>query len=308
MTPALLLSLLLAQNEPSPLEYSVSTEIMESLEPADFMFTAFEKGQTLYMGVDEANLRASAAADGAVLQTLMLGTPVRVVAVGARAKVGEYVNAWYQVAVVDAKAPKGAAPVSGWVFGNTLTPFRLEADLDGDGELEVATLVMSNEFKARVRVLEPGVKPPRRVSSVDVAVASTSYGMGQGGPATLTLVPAKKAGMSLLVVDSRPERCGDLVTSYVSYSGADGKKGVLGKAKLAMELGGLMDPPSESTFKVSFQPAAKRLQVVRTTVEDEDAEGNPKKSTERTLYQWQDGVFAEVKKPASPGAVSEVKP
>ncbi|RKG89864.1 SH3 domain-containing protein [Corallococcus terminator] len=308
MTPALLLSLLLAQNEPSPLEYSVSKESGATLAMEDFEFTAFEKGQSLYLGVDEANLRASAAADGAVLQTLMLGTPVRVVAVGARAKVGEYVNAWYQVAVVDAKAPKGAAPAMGWVFGNTLTPFRVEADLDGDGELEVATLVMSNEFKARVRVLEPGVKPPRRVSSVDVPVASTSYGMGQGGPATLTLVPAKKAGMALLVVDSRPERCGDLVTSYVSYAGADGKKGVLGKAKLALELGGLMDPPSESTFKVSFQPAAKRLQVARTTVEDEDAEGNPMKSTERTLYQWQDGVFAEVKKPASSGAVSDVKP
>ena len=294
MTSTLLLTLALAQAEPSLLEYSVSSETTESVPPEDFQVTAFEPGQTLYLGVDEANLRASAAADGAVVQTLMLGTRVRVVAAGTRAKVGEYVNAWYQVAVVDAKAPKGSAPVTGWVFGNTLTPFRFEADLDGDGELEVATVVMSNDFKARVRVLEPNVKPPRRVTSVDVSVASESYGSGKGGPAQVKLIAAKKAGMPLLQVDSMPERCGDFVTSYVSYTVPEKKKGVLGKAKLALELGGLSDPPTIATFKVSFQPAAKRAQVTRTSIE-EDEKGRERKNTRRELYQWQDGVFAEVK-------------
>ena len=108
---------------------------------------------------------------------------------------------------MDAKAPKGSAPVTGWVFGNTLTPFRFEADLDGDGELEVATVVMSNDFKARVRVLEPNVKPPRRVSSVDVLRAVQALlSSGKGGPAKVKLVAAKKAGMALLQVDSMPER------------------------------------------------------------------------------------------------------
>ncbi|RKH61471.1 SH3 domain-containing protein [Corallococcus interemptor] len=298
LTPALLLSLTLAQSTPAPdavLEYSSPLTEERAPDPEGFSFTAFTAGQTLYLGVDEANLRASAAADAGVVQTLMLGTPVKVLKVGARAKVGEYINTWYQVSVVDAKA----APVTGWVFGNTLTPFRFEADLDGDGELEVATVVMSNEFKARVRVLEPNVKPPRRVSSVDVAVASTDYGGGLGGPVTVTLVPASQAGVTLLQLDSSPERCGDFVTSYVSYTGSNGKPGVLGKAKLALELGGLMDPPNESTFTVSFQPAAKRALVVRTSVEEEE-EGKPRKVTEREVYQWKDGVFAQAKPVAKP--------
>ncbi|QAT87835.1 hypothetical protein EJ065_6306 [Corallococcus coralloides] len=298
-TPALLLSLTLAQFPPASdavLEYSSPLTEESAPDPEGFSFTAFTAGQTLYLGVDEANLRASAAADGAVVRTLMLGTPVKVLKAGERAKVGEYVNTWYQVSVVDAK---GAAPVTGWVFGNTLTPFRFEADLDGDGEVEVATVVMSNEFKARVRVLEPDVKPPRRVSSVDVAVASTEYGGGRGGPVTVKLVPAKEAGVTLLQLDSAPERCGDFVTSYVSYTGSNGKPGVLGKAKLALELGGLMDPPNESTFTVSFQAAAKRALVVRTSVEEEE-EGKPRKVTEREVYQWKDGVFAQAKPVAKP--------
>ncbi|NNC17891.1 SH3 domain-containing protein [Corallococcus exiguus] len=302
MTPsALLLSLFLTQEPDSEtvLEYRAAmAEEGAAPAPESFEFTSFEAGQTVYLGVDEGNLRANAAADAAVVQTLMLGTPVKVVKAGTRAKVGEYVNTWYQVAVVDAKAPAGAAPVTGWVFGNTLTPFRIEADLDGDGEMEVATVVMSNEFKARVRVLEPNVKPPRRVSSVDVQVASTAYGEGHGGPVKMRLVPAKKAGVALLEMESTPERCGDFITTYVSYTQADGKKakGVLGKAKLALEAAGLSDAPNFSTFKVAFQAAAKQAVVTRKTVEEEE-EGKAWTVTAREVYQWNDGVFTKVKKP-----------
>jgi hypothetical protein len=302
-TPALLLSLLLSQapDADTVLEYSVPlSDTAATPAPESFEVTAFDVGQTVYLGVDEVNLRASAAADAAVVRTLMLGTPVKVVTAGARVRVGEYVNTWYQVKVADPKAP---SPVEGWVFGNTLTPFRFEADLDGDGELEVATVVMSNEFKARVRVLEPSVKPPRRVSSVDVQVATTNYGGGQGGPVKMRLVPAKKAGVALLELESMPERCGDYTTSYVSYTQADGKKakGVLGKAKVALELGGLMDPPNLSTFKVAFQAATKKAVVTRETVEDEgEEEGTAKTVKERDLYQWNDGVFTQVQPVAKP--------
>jgi hypothetical protein len=304
-TPALLLSLLLTQDPSAEtvLEYTapLAEEGAAAPDPKAFEFTSFEAGRTVFLGVDEGNLRASAAADAAVVQTLMLGTPVKVVNAGARAKVGEYVNTWYQVTVVDAKAP---APVTGWVFGNTLTPFRIEADLDGDGELEVATVVMSNEFKARVRVLEPNVKPPRRVSSVDVQVAASNYGSGNGGPVKMRLVPAKKAGVALLELESMPERSGDFITTYVSYTQPEGKKakGVLGKAKNALEAAGLSDPPSFSTFKVSFQASAKKAVVARETFEDVAEEGgsSPHKVKTREVYQWNDGVFTEVKPVAKP--------
>jgi hypothetical protein len=301
MTPALLLSLVLAQS-PS-LEYASSPREAPAQPRAldSYTFTEFEPSQKadLYVGVDEANLRQSAAADAPVVATLPLGAAVRVLDQGSeRLRVGEYVNHWYSVEYVDTKgtpAPGDDQRFTGWLFGNTLTPFRFEADFDGDGEKEVATVVMSADFKVRVRVMEPNVKPPRRVSSVDTPPAGQSYLNVSGGRAEVKLVPAKKAGVALLQVDSLPEASGDYSTHFVSYTVPGKKKGVLGKVKVALELNGLSDPPALSTFEVSFQAKTQGLTVVRSNSEEMDDEGNPTKQTkERTRYALKDGVYMQV--------------
>ncbi|HZI11198.1 MAG TPA: SH3 domain-containing protein [Myxococcus sp.] len=303
MTPALLLSLALAQSPETTLLYTAK-RVEEGAPPRtldSYDFTLFEPSTKadLFVGVDEANLRQSASADAAVVTTVPLGAAVRVLERGKeRLKVGEYVNHWYSVEYVDTQgtpAPGDDQRFSGWLFGNTLTPFRFEADLDGDGEKEVATVVMSADFKVRVRVLEPNVKPPRRVSSVDTVPAGQAYLGVDGGQARVTLVPAKKAGVALLQVDSSPEACGDYSTNYVSYTVPGRKKGVLGRAKVALELNGLSDPPTLSTFEVSFQSKKQGLTVVRSNSEEMDDEGNPTKETrERTRYALKDGVYMQV--------------
>lgn len=308
MTPALLLSLVLSQSPAPELHYTASS-LQEGADASKravdtYDFTQFEpsgKKVELYVGVDEANLRQSPGADAAVVTTLPLGAPIRVLERGKeRLKVGEYVNHWYLVEYVDAKG----TPSKGWLFGNTLTPFRFEGDFDNDGEQEVATVVMSGDFKIRVRILEPNVKPPRRVSSVDIHPAGGGYLSVDGGPATAKFIPAKTAGLALVQVDSAPEACGDFITTYVSYTVPGNKKGVLGKAKLALELAGLADAPNYSSYKVSFQPKQQGLTVVRTNVE-EDASGKEVTTTERTKYKLAEGVFSEVK---ASGAVAETKP
>jgi hypothetical protein len=266
------------------------------------------KKASLFVGVDEANLRQTPAADAAVVTTLPLGAAVQVLQRGKeRLKVGEYVNHWYQVTYLDTKGTPDTGddqPFTGWLFGNTLTPFRFEADFDGDGEQEVATVVMSSDFKIRVRVLEPNVKPPRRVSSVDVTPAGETFLGVHGGPATVKFVPASRAGLALLQVDSKPEACGEYSTAYVSYTVPGNKKGVLGKAKLALELSGLSDPPIHSSYEVSFQPKEKGLTVMQTSsFKDESGED---KKTKRMQYTLADGVFSLVKPAGSP--VVETKP
>ncbi|MFP2906811.1 SH3 domain-containing protein [Pyxidicoccus sp. 3LFB2] len=316
MTPALLLSLVLSQS-PEPAIHYTAPSLEEGADPAKrtldgYDFTQFEptgKQANLYVGVDEANLRESPAADAPVVFTLPLGAAVQVLKRNPeRLKVGEYVNHWYRVTYMDTKGTPDRAddePRNGWLFGNTLTPFRFEGDFDGDGEQEVATVVMSADFKIRVRILEPNVKPPRRVSSVDITPAGQGYLSVNGGPAKAKLVPAKTAGLALVQVDSAPEACGDFSTAYVSYTVPGGKKGVLGKAKVALELGGLSDSPNFSSYKVSFQPKQQGLTVVRTNTEEDEA-GKELKTTERTQYKLSDGVFSEVK--PSGAAVAETKP
>ncbi|MCP3167982.1 SH3 domain-containing protein [Myxococcus qinghaiensis] len=312
MTPGLLLSLLLSQTP--DIHYtaeSVEEGVQRTLE--SYSFTEWEPSEMkepLYVGVDEANLRQTASAEGAVVATLPLGAAVRVLEKGKeRLKVGEYVNHWYSVEYVDAKGTADAADdavFKGWLFGNTLTPFRFEGDFDGDGEKEIATVVMSGDFKIRVRVLEPNVKPPRRVSSVDLSPAGQGYLSVNGGPATAKLVPAKTAGVTLLQVDSSPEACGDFRTSYVSYTVPGNKKGVLGKAKLGLEVAGLSDSPTFSRFKVSFQAGKKQLTVVRTN-EEEDESGKVVKTKETTRYQLKDGVYTDLN-PAPSSSVAESAP
>ncbi|MBZ4418322.1 SH3 domain-containing protein [Myxococcus sp. RHSTA-1-4] len=314
MTPALLLSLVLSQPPGASIHYTAPASEAEGTKPAleRYDFTVWEptgKQAKHFVGVDEANLRESPAADAKVVTVLPLGAAVRVMERGRdRQKVGEYVNHWYRVEYMDTRGTPDTgddAPVRGWLFGNTLTPLRFEADFDGDGEQEVATVVMSADFKIRVRVLEPNVKPPRRVSSIDVTPAGQAYLSVNGGPAKARLVAAKTAGLPLVQVDSTPEACGDFSTAYVSYTVPGNKKGVLGKAKIALELGGLADPPAHSSYQVSFQPKQKGLTVVRTNTE-EDESGKEVKTTERTRYKLSDGVFSE-EKPAG-SAVAETKP
>ncbi|MCE9671962.1 SH3 domain-containing protein [Myxococcus stipitatus] len=298
MTPVLLMSLVLTQSPPLHLQYSAPSDAaqrtLESYELSEWEPSA---KADLYVGVDEANLRQTPSADAAVVTTLPLGAAVRVLERRAeRVKVGEYVNHWYSVEYIDTKGTAATGDDQrhvGWLFGNTLTPYRFESDFDGDGELEVATVVMSGDFKIRVRVMEPRVKPPRRVSSVDLTPAGGGYLSVEGGPARAKLVSAKTAGIALVQVDSSPEACGDYRTTFVSYTVPGKKKGVLGKAQLALELAGLSDPPSHSDFKVSFQPKTKGLTVAQTTYEDDEKGGVKDEVTTRTPFILSEGVYME---------------
>lgn len=313
MTPALLLSLVLAQSDAPSLHYTAFIEEEagpRTLESYDFTKWEPSEGKVnLFVGVDEANLRQTPAADAAVVTTLPLGAAVRVVARGKdRLKVGEYVNHWYSVEYVDTKGTPDAKDdqtFKGWLFGNTLTPFRFEADFDGDGEKEVATVVMSNDFKIRVRFMEPKAKPTRRVTSVDVMPAGQSYLNVDGGPVVAKLIPAKTAGVTLLQLDSKPEACSDFKSTYVSYEVPENKKGVLGKAKNALDVAGLSDPPNVSSYEVTFQPGPKELTVVHSRTE-EDESGKEQKSKERQRYGFREGVYAELK--AEPPATAETQP
>ena len=79
------------------------------------------------------------------------------------------------------------------------------------------------------------------------------------------------------------------------------KKGVLGKAKLALELGGLSDPPTISTFKVSFQPKQQaRSRWCARTSKRTEAGKRAEDDGARRCIKSQDGVFAEVKPSEAP--------
>ena len=231
MAPALLLTLLLSQ--PKILLYAAHGD---TTELAAYDVSTWEPGHQLFIAVDQASLREEPQEDGTVMASLALGTPVTVKQrLGDRVRLLDRVDCWYQV---ETKGADGK-PVTGHVFGNLLTPLRLEGDFDGDGEKEIATVAMTADFRIRVRVMEPRLPPNMRVSHLDVRTA----GQGPGGSAKLSFVDAKKAGVPLLLVESVPEADSRSSKIYLSYVVPGRRRGSLGTVVESLALAELADRP-----------------------------------------------------------------
>jgi hypothetical protein len=278
MAPALLLSLLLSQ--PKILLYAVHGDTNDL---SSYELSTWEPGHKLFIAVDQASLREEPDEEAAVLASLSLGAPVTVKArSGERVRVLDRVDYWYQV---EAKGLDGR-PVQGHLFGNLLTPLRLEGDFDGDGEKEVATVAMTADFKIRVRILEPKLPPTQRVANLDLQPA----GRGPGGSVKASFVDARKAGVALIMVESIPEADSTSFKAFVSYVVPGRKRGVLGTVMEALTLTELSDPPLMVRHAVSFDRRKRRLISVETR-KGEQKSGKTVKV--RRVYQWKDGVYAE---------------
>lgn len=281
MAPALLLTLLLAQ--PKILLYAGHGD---PSDVASFDVSTWEPGHKLFIAVDQASLREEPDEQAKVLASLELGTPVTVKRrLDPRVRLLDRVDCWYEV---EAKRADGA-PVSGLVFGNLLTPLRVEADLDGDGEKELATVAMTADFKIRVRVMEPSLPLNQRVASLDLRTA----GVGTGGSARLTPVDARKAGVALLMVEALSETDVRSYKVFLSYVVPERQKGRLGAVMESLFLHERVDPPVVVRHKVSFQRKQRRL----IAVESNKGELKPGKTVKtRRMYEWKDGVYTLVPK------------
>lgn len=279
MAPALLLTLLLAQ--PKIVLYAGHGD---ASDVASFDVSTWEPGHKLFIAVDQASLREEPDEQAKVLASLALGTPVTVKRrLEPRVRLLDRVDSWYEV---EAKRADGSR-VSGLMFGNLLTPLRVEADLDGDGEKELATVAMTADFKIRVRVMEPTLPLNQRVASLDLRTA----GVGTGGSAKLTYVDTRKAGVALLMVESLSETDVRSFKVFLSYVVPERQKGRLGAVMESLFLHERVDPPVVVRHKVSFQRKQRRL----IAVESNKGELKPGKTVKtRRVYQWKDGVYTLV--------------
>jgi hypothetical protein len=229
----------------------------------------------------------AAAADVAVLDApggkrtfvLGFGDSVRVEDVGAVGRVGDRVDRWYRVS--------GAQ--SGWVFGGDLTPYRWEADFDGDGEKELATVAWMDDFSVRVRIFEPNLRAGAMMP-LDLESAGGAYLSQRGASVEAELVPASKAGIPLVHVHVGVEACADYRDDWISYQSPAAVR--IGSERVALSLSGLADPPSVSSFEVEFSAKRKTAYVTRTSTSGE-AGSQPVVENER--YVLRDGVFRQEK-------------
>ncbi|MBI3183788.1 MAG: SH3 domain-containing protein [Myxococcales bacterium] len=285
MIPLLLISALLAAELPK-LRYTVKGE-EATREVIDYEFTTWEQGAQAFVVTDEANLRSAADPASAVVCSLPMGSPVRIDAVaGEEVKVQDRIDRWYRV---KATAPDGRA-ATGFLFGNVLTPYRFEEDFDGDGELEIATVGFTADFKIRTRFLEPKAPAGKRVASVDAQPSGGGFLGVTGGQVAASVVEARTAGVALIKLESYFEACGDYSDTYVSYFVPGTSPGTLGKAQVALRTSGMADPPAIATPELHFNPA-KRTARLDLKIEGEADDGKPTAEVETTHYALENGVF-----------------
>lgn len=112
----------------------------------DATFSTWRKGDALFSGVDDANLRAGPATDAAVAGVLALGQVVDVLEVGATPEIQvERRNVWVRVST------RGDHPVQGWVFGAILTPLAFEVKTWDAPAPVLGAVTFSPDFRPRVR-------------------------------------------------------------------------------------------------------------------------------------------------------------
>jgi hypothetical protein len=280
MAPALLLSLLLAQ--PKILLYASHGDPSEL---SSYDVSTWEPGHRLFIAVDQASLHEEPHEEAPVAVSLTLGTPVTVKQrIAERVRVLDRVDYWYQVEV---KGPSGKL-LTAYAFGNLLTPLRFEADLDGDGEKEIATVAMTANFKIRVRIMEPKLGPNERVANLDLDTA----GGAPGGSVKSSVVDAKKAGVALLMVESTPEDSNSF-KAFLSYVVPKRARSTVGEVKESLKLGELVAPPIVVRHAVSFDRRKRRL----ISMETHKGELKSKKPVKiKHVYQWEDGVYTEEQK------------
>lgn len=235
-------------------------------------------GQRLFVAGHEVNLRAAASTDAPVVRELDLGTPVVVKALLAdQVEVGGRMGRWYAVGV------EGAG-VQGALFGGVLTPARIDADLDQDGEDEVAILTWGWEQNTVIRVREPGIQGAAAVTQLDLG--PTHDIEGPQDEMSLQVTTAKQTGIPLLGVHlPGREMCGSgSATHYISYRSAS--KGTLGGLREAVGDHHWADAPVYSYIELTWQPEARAVST-RSVIYD----GESDEQIEVKRLVLRDGVF-----------------
>jgi|GEM_PF-2439312 len=200
---ALSLALFVQAAPPTTLTYAAPSR---KAPPKSFKVTGWKAKDNAYVGTDLVNLRRQAKAGAPVVTKLDFGTEVTVLGHGPLVRVGKAVNRWYEVTASTAQGK-----VRGFLFGSTLSPFVVRADLDGDGDNEAVSVGWTSTFATRLRLFEPLAFGAHRESKA----RQTWGGTWKGGQVTkLAVVPAQTAGVPLVEVEVL---IGDPADSYKTY-------------------------------------------------------------------------------------------
>ncbi|MBM74262.1 MAG: hypothetical protein CMK59_02575 [Proteobacteria bacterium] len=164
----------------------------------------------VYSGGHNINMRSEATILSDVVAKIPLGHPITILESAKESTIGDRQDIWYHVeSKVEGKM------VQGYLFGTTLTPHLIQADLDMDGVEEQLLAVYNNNYEVLLRLYDPNGAAKTLWSNMG------KYEQDQHTAEKLVirLYPKEIIGRPMLRLDvTCPKECsGKSWTKFVSY-------------------------------------------------------------------------------------------
>lgn len=153
---------------------------------------------------DLVNLRKTPSTKGTVLTEVPLASTAKISSCVKQETLGKKTGCWYQVTDITTKGVTTQYK-SAYLYFTAIAPCFIRGDFDEDGVLEEAFLAQTDEEQFQVRLSDPNAKTPMIWVTENGFATST----------TLTAIPKRQTGHTMLTLSLMPEACG--YTGYVHY-------------------------------------------------------------------------------------------
>ena len=231
----------------------------------------------VYAAGNSINLRSSASTKGSVIAKVPLGNPIRVLATAQEEKIGTRKDKWYHIETTI----KGNS-YKGYLFGPTMTPHKIGADFDEDGEPEYILAAYNEHRELLLRVLDPNASSAVTWTNM----GEYSYDGQVVDTAMLKLYPQDITGVSLLKIEAHADEKGFFWNKFISYSH--------GKVVRALEY--TEQEKADSYQTVDLQFAAKTRSVLLRHITGQVVGDDSKEQTTVEKYRFSGGKYRSLVK------------
>jgi len=225
----------------------------------------------VYAANNGINLRNRATANSSVLTKIPLGHKIDVLAQDQKVTLGTRTDHWYHVRVTINNQTH-----EGFLFGSTMTPYRIAADWDDDGKKEAMFAMFNERKELLLRIQDPNGE---NTWSNMGAYADGEFLADQ---VVVKALPKSIAGLPLLKIEvANPEQT-MFWTKYASYHHE--------KLLRALEYTEIESDTTYSKKEPKFGPKKLSLLSIEGMVQ---ADGSEKQTIVTKRYRYRMGVFHE---------------
>ena len=202
----------------------------------------------VFSGGHNINMRAETTVLSDVVAKIPLGHPITILETAKESTIGDRNDFWYHVeSKIEGKV------VQGFLFGSTLTPHRITADLDMDGVDEQLLVVYNNKHEVLFRLYDPN----GAAKTLWTNLGEYSYQGEIARELMLRLYPKEVIGRPMIRLDvACPESCeGRSWTKFVSYHD--------GRILRSLEYESEEQSEQYSSVDLTFNPTSRNLMLSR---------------------------------------------